>query len=135
MNVTINVDLTPSEARELMGLPDVKPLHNAAMAKIEQRVMAQAEKFSADGLMNTWFAGSPRAAELFSDMVGGLLSQGRAREKPAAKSKEATREWQGFGTGPPIRGAVAINSDVNRGRSVFVRWWLFVSVRFQGAVR
>ncbi len=79
MNVTINVDLTPSEARELVGLPDVKPLHDAAMA-------------TADGLMNTWFAGSPRAAELLGDMVGGLLSQGRAREKPAGKSKEATRE-------------------------------------------
>jgi hypothetical protein len=92
MNVTINVDLTPSEARELMGLPDVKPLHDAALARVEQSVMAQADKFSAAGLMDTWFAGSPRAAELFSDMVGGLLSQGRAREKPAAKSKDATRE-------------------------------------------
>jgi Family of unknown function (DUF6489) len=92
MNVTINVDLTPLEARELAGLPDVKPLHDAAMARIEQRVMAQADKFSADGLMNTWFAGSPPAAEFLGDMVGGLLSQGRAREKPAAKSKEATRE-------------------------------------------
>jgi len=92
MNVTINVDLTPAEARELMGLPDVKPLHDAALARVEQSVMAQADKFSAAGLMDTWFAGSPRAAELFSDMVGGLLSQGRAREKPAAKSKEATRE-------------------------------------------
>src|SRR5258708_38700315 len=108
MNVTINVDLTPSEARELMGLPDVKPLHDAAMAKIEQRVMAQAEKFSADGLMSSWFAGSPRAAELFTDMVGGLLSQGRAREKPAAKSKEATREQHGFATDPPIRGTASI---------------------------
>jgi hypothetical protein len=85
MNVTINVDLTPSEARGLMGLPDVKPLHDAAMARIEQNVMAQADKFSADGLMNTWFAGSPRAAELLNDMVGGLLSRGGAREKPAAK--------------------------------------------------
>ena len=92
MNVTINVDLTPSEARELAGLPNIKPLQDAAMAKIEQRVMAQAEKFSADGLMNTWFAGNPRAAELLGDMVGGLFSQGRAREKPAVKSKEATQE-------------------------------------------
>ena len=90
MNVTINVDLTPSEARELMGLPDVRPLHDAALARVEQSVMAQADKFSAAGLMDTWFAGSPRAAELFSDMVGGLLSQGRAR--PAAKSKDAIRE-------------------------------------------
>jgi hypothetical protein len=92
MNVTINVDLTPAEAREFMGLPDVKPLHDAAMARVEQSVMAQAEKFFAEGLMNTWFAGSPRAAEFFSDTVGGLLSQGRAREKPAAKSKDSTRE-------------------------------------------
>lgn len=92
MNVMINVDLTPVEARELMGLPDVKPLQDAAMAKIEQSIMAQAEKFSADGLMSAWFGGSPRAAELFSDMIGGLLSQGRTIEKPAAKSKEAARE-------------------------------------------
>jgi hypothetical protein len=92
MNVTINVDLTPAEARELMGLPDVKSLHDAAMARIEQKVMAQADQFSADGLVNTWFAGSPRAVEVLGDMVGGLFSQGRAREKPAAKSKEATRE-------------------------------------------
>jgi hypothetical protein len=92
MKVTIDVDLTPAEARELMGLPDVKPLHDAAMARVEQSVMTQAEKFSAEGLMNTWFAGSPRAVELFSDTVGGLLSQGRSREKPAAKSKDATRE-------------------------------------------
>jgi Family of unknown function (DUF6489) len=92
MNVTINVDLTPAEAREFIGLPDVKPLHDAAMAKVEQSVMAQAEKFSAEGLMNTWFAGSPRAAEFLSDTLGGLLSQGRAREKPAGKSKDATRE-------------------------------------------
>jgi hypothetical protein len=93
MNVTINVDLTPSEARELMGLPDVKPLHDVAMAKIEQRVMAQAEKFSADGLMNTWFAGSPRAAELFSDMVGGLLSQGCGEVERRNSRVARFRNW------------------------------------------
>lgn len=92
MNVTINVDLTPSEARELMGLPDVKPLHDAALARVEQNVMAQADKFSAAGLMDTWFAGSPRTAEMFSDMVGGLLSQGRTRAKPATKSKDGIQE-------------------------------------------
>jgi hypothetical protein len=85
MNVTINVDLTPSEARELMGLPDIKPLHDAAMARIEKSVMAQADSFSADGLMNSWFAGNPRAAELLGDVVGGLFSQGSARAKPSPK--------------------------------------------------
>src|SRR5258707_957842 len=64
----------------------------STLARVEQSVMAQADKFSAAGLMDTWFAGSPRTAELFSDMVGGLLSQARAREKPAAKSKDAIRE-------------------------------------------
>jgi hypothetical protein len=85
MNATLNVDLTPSEARELMGLPDVKRLQDAAMARIEQKVMAQADNFSADGLMNTWFAGNPKGAEMLGDMVSGLFSQGRTREKPAPK--------------------------------------------------
>jgi hypothetical protein len=48
MDVTINVNLTPKEARELMGLPDLGPLQDEALAEIRRRVMAQAENISAD---------------------------------------------------------------------------------------
>jgi hypothetical protein len=57
MDVTINLNLTPAEARQLVGLPDVQRLQDAALAKMQDRVMAQAETFSADGLLDAWFGG------------------------------------------------------------------------------
>jgi uncharacterized protein DUF6489 len=86
MDVTINLNLTPVEARQLMGLPDVQPLQDAALAKMQDRIMAQAEAFSAEGLLNTWFGGSANSAmESFRDMISGALSQGLPGIKAPAK--------------------------------------------------
>ena len=49
MKVTINIDCTPLEARQFMGLPDVQPMQAAVMAEMEKRVMAEAAKFSPEG--------------------------------------------------------------------------------------
>lgn len=86
MDVTINLNLTPTEARQLMGLPDVQPLQEAALAKIQERIMAQAEAFSADGLLNTWFGGGANTAmESFRDLFSGAIAQGLSGGKSAKK--------------------------------------------------
>ena len=74
MDVTINVKLTPTEARQLMGLPDVQPLQAAMLAKIEQTMVEQASKISADSLLNTWFTTGPCAIDMFRDMAREVLS-------------------------------------------------------------
>jgi hypothetical protein len=90
MDVTINLNLTPAEARQLMGLPDVQRLQDAALAKMQDRVMAQAEVFSPDALLDAWFGGKANAAmDAFRGVLGGAMSQGRAGGKPAAKGKES----------------------------------------------
>ena len=38
MKITINVDCTPLEARQFMGLPDVEPMQKAVMEDIEKRI-------------------------------------------------------------------------------------------------
>jgi hypothetical protein len=60
MKVTINVDCTPDEARRFLGLPDVAPLQESAMAQMQ----AQMEKAAA--------AMDPQAffATLFPNMEG-----------------------------------------------------------------
>jgi hypothetical protein len=35
MKITINVDCTPAEAREFLGLPDLRPLQAAWLAEVE----------------------------------------------------------------------------------------------------
>ena len=81
MKMTIDIDFTPLEARQFLGLPDVQPLQAAVLAKIEAKVMAEAEKLSPEGLMKMWFSGGPQSAEWLRDALGGLLPRGRRREK------------------------------------------------------
>jgi hypothetical protein len=38
MKVTIEVDCTPEEARRMMGLPDLTPLHERYLAKLAEAV-------------------------------------------------------------------------------------------------
>ena len=86
MDVTINLNLTPAEARQLMGLPDVQRLQDAALAKMQDKIMAQAEAFSTDGLLNTWFGGGANSAmESLREVIGGALSQGLTGAKAITK--------------------------------------------------
>jgi Family of unknown function (DUF6489) len=54
MKISIDVDCTPLEARQFMGLPDVEPMQKAAMAQIEKRMMAELERFSPEALFKAW---------------------------------------------------------------------------------
>ena len=87
MDVTININLTPKEARELMGLPDLQPLQDEALAEIQRRVMAHAENISADGLLKSWFMGSSSAFDLFRS----VLSRSAADVKAAADPEGSRR--------------------------------------------
>lgn len=87
MDVTINVNLTPKEARELMGLADLQPLQEEALAGIRRSVMAQAENISADGLLKTWFMGSSSAFDILRDVTHGMLSQDAAGSEQRSSRK------------------------------------------------
>jgi Family of unknown function (DUF6489) len=73
MKITVDVDCTPAEARQFMGLPDLEPLQKATMAEIEKRMMAEIERFSPEGLLKTWLS----VASLSPDWLQDLLRQGQ----------------------------------------------------------
>lgn len=89
MDVTINLNLTPKEARELMGLADLRPLQEEVLAEIRQRVMARVQDVSADGLLKTWFASSSSAFDLVRNTTSSMLSQS-AGASTTAKRKASS---------------------------------------------
>lgn len=38
MKITIDMDISPEEARKLMGFPDLEPLQNAMMEKLQSQM-------------------------------------------------------------------------------------------------
>jgi hypothetical protein len=56
MKVTIDIDCTPDEARQFLGLPDVKPLQAAMLAKLEEQMTQAAASMSPDALLKAFAA-------------------------------------------------------------------------------
>lgn len=69
MKVSIEIDCTPQEAREFLGLPDVQPMQAAVMGKIEAQMIEAAERFSPDALLRSWMSLMPQTPEKFRDAV------------------------------------------------------------------
>jgi Family of unknown function (DUF6489) len=56
MKVNIEIECTLVEARQFFGLPNVEPMQAAVMQQLEQRMLADIERFSPEALIKT---GSP----------------------------------------------------------------------------
>ena len=68
MKVTINIECTPEEARQFFGLPDLKPMQDAVMARVEKQMLDAVGAFSPDAMLRTWMGGMAGAPEGLRDM-------------------------------------------------------------------
>jgi hypothetical protein len=80
MKVNIEIDCTPVEARQFMGLPDVVPMQTAVMDKMQQQMMSNIEKVSPESLMQTWFSFDPKIVERFQDMFVAMAGLGAPKK-------------------------------------------------------
>lgn len=81
MKVTIEVDCTPMEARDFLGLPDVKPMQQAMMDQMQAKMQENMEKFTPESLMQTWFSFDPKIAERFQEMFMNMAGLGGRKDK------------------------------------------------------
>lgn len=58
MKIKIDVDCTPEEARVFMGLPDVKPMQDALMGQMQQRLETAMKAMDPETVLRQWFAGN-----------------------------------------------------------------------------
>ena len=76
MKVNIEIDCTPLEARQFFGLPDVSPMQNAVMDKLQQQMLANIDKVTPEALMQSWFTFDPKLAEKFQDLFVTMTGLG-----------------------------------------------------------
>jgi hypothetical protein len=54
MKVTMEMDMTPEEARAFMGLPDVKPMQKKMMEDMQARMKQAFDANDPEGMMRAW---------------------------------------------------------------------------------
>lgn len=89
MKVNIEVDMTPDEARRMMGLPDVTQLQSAMMAEMEKRMKAALDTSDPDAMVKAWFMPGVQGFEAFQRLLWDSARKAAASaaegRKPAAK--------------------------------------------------
>jgi len=63
MKITITVDCTPLEARQLAGLPDLQPMQDRLVGEIEQRLRDAATRMTPEAVLQQWFSAWPAGLE------------------------------------------------------------------------
>lgn len=87
MKVHVELDMSPQEAREFLGLPDVAPLQKQMMDEMNARMTKAMEAGDWESLMRAWTPlGGREALEQFQkflwDSARMMTSGGKAKDKP-----------------------------------------------------
>lgn len=73
MKVTVNVDCTPEEARTFLGLPDVKPMQEALMGVVEERLRKNIDAMDPETILKTWIPAGLQGFEALQKMFWGQV--------------------------------------------------------------
>jgi hypothetical protein len=63
MKISVEIDCTPTEARQFFGLPNVDRVQQIMMDKIERRMAEVADHFAPEALMGKWLSQLPQNAD------------------------------------------------------------------------
>ncbi|BAI70647.1 hypothetical protein AZL_000090 [Azospirillum sp. B510] len=82
MKITVDIDCTPDEARHFLGLPDVKPMQDAMMREIQERMRANLQAMDPETMLKTWLPAGIQGMEqmqkmFWSQMASALGQEGR----------------------------------------------------------
>jgi len=81
MKAKIEIDCTPIEARDFLGLPDVKPMQDAMMDQMQAKMQENIQNFSPEALMRSWFSFDPKMAERFQELFMNMAGLTTRKDK------------------------------------------------------
>lgn len=68
MKITVDVDCTPEEARAFLGLPDVKPMQDAMLRQVQERMTASLSAMDPETMFKTWLPAGVQGMEQLQKM-------------------------------------------------------------------
>lgn len=73
MKVNIEIDCTPEEARRFFGLPDLRPMQDAVLAKLQQQMLDAVSAASPEALLKAWMPLVPQTPEQMQQAMTALF--------------------------------------------------------------
>lgn len=81
MKVTIDLDMTPEEARKMMGMPDVEPLQKEMMEKIREKMLQSIDEMSdPEFFFKNVFPVGVQGMESFQNMFSNFMANSPSKK-------------------------------------------------------
>jgi hypothetical protein len=87
MKVKMEIDLTPDEARRLMGLPDLTAMQSRLVDELERRMKSAMEKSEPEAMLKQWFSLGSQGVEQFQRFLWESAHNAGGTRKEAPKSR------------------------------------------------
>jgi hypothetical protein len=81
MNVKIEIDCSPAEARAFLGLPDVEPLNQHMVEEMRKRMDANMSALQPEELMKAWTSFGVQAQDQFRKMMTAAATSASGAKK------------------------------------------------------
>lgn len=75
MKITVNIDCTPQEARDFLGLPNVQPIQEKVMKQMEENLLSGIAGMSPDAILRYWMSFNPEQIGDMFKMFSGASSR------------------------------------------------------------
>ena len=72
MKVTVDVDCTPEEARRFMGLPDLTPVHEAYVDRMQKAIGEGMTPEMVTEMVKSWAPMGEAGLNMWSQMLGQM---------------------------------------------------------------
>ena len=86
MKFNIEIDCTPEEARRLVGLPDLAPLHDIYLSKIQSLMEQGISPDMVETMMKNWMPMGQNSIDLFRSVMSPF-SNPQKRDTAAEEEK------------------------------------------------
>jgi hypothetical protein len=80
MKISLDIDVTPDEARKFFGLPEVQPLQEALLKEVQERLSANIKAMDAKAMIETWLPATLQGFAQLQQMFMARMA-GRTGEK------------------------------------------------------
>ena len=80
MKITVDIDCTPEEARHFFGLPDVKPMQDALMQQIQDRMSANLQAMEPEAMLKTWLPASLQGFEQMQKIFWNQMTNAMGKD-------------------------------------------------------
>jgi len=77
MNITMNIDCTPEEARRFMGLPDMAPIHELYLDKLRDAMTNGLTPDLLENMMKTWSPMGEAGMSAWRQMIEQMTGTGK----------------------------------------------------------